>query len=348
MFSAGSVSGNTYLSGDVINLIGQSSVQIGPNGSSPTTISMLGNSSTGVSYVSVSAKNISLLANAIPDDTTGSPSLIIGGPSVGSILFDTTGISLISPTLPTSISTTRLKFPVYNNPYDSTTTHKVLTRADSDGGVELATFSDLTNSQFGLDENTEAGSMFWVNMTGASADTPEVETLAPGLVGQVLTIGSTGIPEWAASSGGIVQSIADTDSIDLSLDANGELTADVRISSATGNTAQIVSTSGEEGLYVPPSELDGIITTEGDLIVGGTSGVPEALSVGSQGQVLSVGSSGLEWTTPSTGTNWYLGAFTTAQRPASPTEGQYGYDTTIDCVIWYIGGYWKNSAGAIV
>ncbi len=72
------------------------------------------------------------------------------------------------------------------------------------------------------------------------------------------------------------------------------------------------------------------------------------LAPGTAGQVLSVGSSGLEWATPSTGTEWYLGAFTSAQRPASPTEGQYGYDTTIDCVIWYIGGYWKNSAGAIV
>ena len=172
-----------------------------------------------------------------------------------------------------------------------------MTRTDTTGSVELATFSELTNEQFGLDENTEAGSMFWVNMTGASADTPEVETLAPGLVGQVLTIGASGVPEWAngGGGGGIVQSIADTDSVDLSLEANGELTADVRISSATGNTAQIVSTSGEEGLYVPASELDGVITAEGDLIIGGASGVPEALSVGSQGQVLSVGSSGPEW-----------------------------------------------------
>lgn len=44
----------------------------------------------------------------------------------------------------------------------------------------------------------------------------------------------------------------------------------------------------------------------------------------------------------------YLGTFTTANRPASPAEGQYGYDTSIDCVIWYVGGQWKDSAGAIV
>lgn len=48
------------------------------------------------------------------------------------------------------------------------------------------------------------------------------------------------------------------------------------------------------------------------------------------------------------GTVWYCGSFTTVNRPANPTEGQYGYDTTIDCVIYYIGGEWKNSAGAIV
>lgn len=48
------------------------------------------------------------------------------------------------------------------------------------------------------------------------------------------------------------------------------------------------------------------------------------------------------------GTEWYCGSFTTANRPSNPTEGQYGYDTTIDCVIYYIGGEWKNSAGATV
>ena len=314
--------------------------------SSPLSFSMSG--SNGQSSISMSAKSVSLMAAPLPTDT-GTASFSIGGPMIGSLLFGTSGVSLLNPTLPTYITTTELKLPGYNNAYDSSATHKLMTYAYSDAGVELAEFSDITNDQFGLDSSTEAGSMFWVNMTGDSADTPEVEILAPGSVGQVLTIGASGVPEWAnGGGGGIVQSIADTDSVDLSLDANGELTADVRISPATGNTAQIVSTSGEEGLYVPASELDGIITTEGDLIVGGASGVPEALSVGSQGQVLSVGSSGLEWTTPSVGTNWYLGAFTTAQRPANPTEGQYGYDTTIDCVIWYIGGNWKNAAGAIV
>lgn len=166
-----------------------------------------------------------------------------------------TGLSFIYPTLPIFVNTNDLRLPAYAKAYDTTDTHKLMTRADTTGSVELATFSELTNEQFGLDENTSAGTIFYVDQV---ADTVE---------------------------------------------------------------------PGDPQTYHPEVEK---------------------LSPGTTGQVLSVGSSGLEWTTPSTGTNWYLGAFTTAQRPASPTEGQYGYDTTIDCVIWYIGGYWKNSAGAIV
>jgi len=37
------------------------------------------------------------------------------------------------------------------------------------------------------------------------------------------------------------------------------------------------------------------MTAEGDLIVGGTSGTPTRLTIGSQGQLLKVGSSGIEW-----------------------------------------------------
>lgn len=262
--------------------------------SSPLSFSMSG--SSGQSSISLSAKSVSLMASTIPTDT-GNATVAIGGPTIGTLLFNTTGVSLINPTLPTSITTTELKLPAYNNAFDSTTTHKVMTYAYSDAGVELAMFADLTNEQFGLDENTEAGTMFWVNMTGASADTPEVETLDPGSVGQVLTIGSDGLPEWANGGGG--------------------------------------------GMVNP-------MTSYGDIIVGGASGEPEALASGTEGQVLTVGSSGLEWATPGGGTNWYLGVFTSATRPSTPTEGQYGYDTTIDCVIWYIGNQWKNAAGAIV
>ena len=110
--------------------------------------------------------------------------------------------------------------------------------------------SDLTNEQFGLDENTVSGSILVVEQVGdPGEEEPSVVVVPPGTQGQVLTVGSTGIPEWV---------------------------------------------------------------------------------------------------TPSVGTDWYCGSFTTANRPANPTEGQYGYDTTIDCVIWYIGNQWKNAAGAIV
>ena len=45
----------------------------------------------------------------------------------------------------------------------------------------------------------------------------------------------------------------------------------------------------------------GVMTSAGDLIVGGTSGTPERLGIGTQGQVLKVGSNGIEWGNDSAG-----------------------------------------------
>ena len=109
--------------------------------SSPLSFSMTG--SSGQSYISMSAKSISLVAATLPTDT-GTATVNVGGPMIGNMSFNTTGVNLIAPTLPTVISTTRLRFPVYNNAYDPTTTHTIMTRADSDGGVELAAMTDLT------------------------------------------------------------------------------------------------------------------------------------------------------------------------------------------------------------
>ena len=223
-------------------------------------------------------------------------------------------------------------------------------------------------------------------------------TLSIGTSGQVLTVNSSGAPEWLNPTGGAVQSVSSTDSISLSLDQNGNLTADINVDNTSGNVSFTVGSDGlygevefpvsdinsgsagisvsgdanneytvglvisdkadnileeindgnNDGLYVPPSSLDGIITTSGDLIIGNSSGEPEALSIGSSGQVLMVNTSGMPSWGNAGGTDWYCGSFSTANRPANPTEGQYGYDTTIDCVIYYIDGYWKNSAGAIV
>ena len=169
--------------------------------SSPLSFSMSGGS--GQSSISMSAKSMSLVAATIPTDT-GNATVAIGGPMIGTLLFNTTGVTLINPTLPTSVTTTELKLPAYNNAFDSTTTHKVMVHAASDGGVELAEMSDLTNEQFGLDDNTSSGTMLYVEQVADTVEPgdpqtyhPEVTKLAPGTTGQVLTVGSSGVPEWA-------------------------------------------------------------------------------------------------------------------------------------------------------
>ena len=62
----------------------------------------------------------------------------------------------------------------------------------------------------------------------------------------------------------------------------------------SGSYLVISSTGGGGGMVNP-------MTTSGDLIVGGDSGTPTRLAIGSQGQVLTVGTSGLEWVTVSGG-----------------------------------------------
>lgn len=74
------------------------------------------------------------------------------------------------------------------------------------------------------------------------------------------------------------------------------------------------------------------MTTAGDLIVGGTSGSPTRLGVGSNNQVLKVVSGNVEWAADSTGlssiTRNYGVAFT------NPSQGDVGYFSVADaCTI---------------
>ena len=275
-------------------------------------------------------------------------------------------------------------------------------------------------------------------IVGGASGTPSA--LSAGSVGQVLTIGASGVPEWANGGGGggmvnpmttandiiiggssgapsrlgvgspgqilkvgttgitwddeAVVSISDTDSIGLTIDQNGDLTADLKIDSSSGNVSLTAGSdglygnvefpvaaldsgspgilvsgnvdneyniglalseepdnilqlkdTGNEGLYAPPSELDGLITTAGDLIVGGASGVPDKLSVGTNGQVLTSNGTTAGWAVIP---GLYLGAFATAERPANAITGQCILDTTLGYIVYKYEDKWINSTGAYV
>lgn len=79
------------------------------------------------------------------------------------------------------------------------------------------------------------------------------------------------------------------------------------------------------------------------LAIDTANGWVDKMPVGTNGQILTANSSGNPvWKT------WCVGSFATTGRPESPTEGQFGFDTTINNMIWYIGGHWLNAAGSIV
>lgn len=368
---------------------------------SPTNININGSTAN----LSASAKSISMIAAVGSNDSgtasfnagsingtttiSGSSISLIGAPN-GTLSINSTGMNIILPTLPIMISTTAVRIPVYNRPYDSTRTYELMARDTTEGYIDKVPMADVFAAGSPM---TSYGDLIY----GGASGTPS--RLAIGSTGQVLTVNASGVPEWAnGGGGGAVQSVSDTDSISLTLDQNGDLTADLNVDNSSGNVSLTVGNDGlygevefpvaaldsgspgilvtgnivneysigivisnrqdnileevdddlNNGLYVPPSELDGLITTAGDLIVGGASGEPEALSAGTEGQVLTINASGVPSWGNAGGTNWYCGSFTTANRPANPTEGQYGYDTTIDCIIYYIGNYWRTAAGAIV
>ena len=92
-----------------------------------------------------------------------------------------------------------------------------------------------------------------------------------------------------------VKSLIGLNPIDISTDVNDEYTVSLAVSNKTGNTVEIVDDQGQDtpGIYVPPSPLDGLITSAGDLIVGDSNGDPSALAKGSKYETLSVDVNGV-------------------------------------------------------
>lgn len=77
-------------------------------------------------------------------ESTGGAAVTVSSTGNNSIVLNSTGISLTSQSLPISVSTNDLRLQSYAKAYDSTDTHKILTRADTTGSIELASTSDLT------------------------------------------------------------------------------------------------------------------------------------------------------------------------------------------------------------
>lgn len=96
--------------------------------------------------------------------------------------------------------------------------------------------------------------------------------------------------------------------IQSNLDSIGEnelvLVTDKAVPIPTSNdSGKVVSvnTSGEYELSTPSSGMSNPMTTQGDIIYGGSSGTPTRLAKGTSGQVLTMGSIYPQWSTPSSG-----------------------------------------------
>lgn len=147
--------------------------------------------------------------------------------------------------------------------------------------------------------------------------------LAEGTVGQVLSVGSSGIAWSAAASGGMTNPMT----------AVGDLitggTSGAPTKLPIGTTGQVLSVNSGTPAWVSPSPsgMANPMATAGDLIVGGTGGTPTRLGEGANGQVLSIVSGLPAWGNPTgdflkNGTVAMTGAFNAGgQNILSYTDG---------------------------
>lgn len=83
-----------------------------------------------------------------------------------------------------------------------------------------------------------------------------------------------------------------------SADENDKISVGLLRSDRENNILEVIDASGEEGLYVPKSALEDVMTSAGDMILGGVEGAPEVLHKGTEGQVLTTRQDGtVGWTT---------------------------------------------------
>lgn len=177
--------------------------------------------------------------------------------------------------------------------------------------------------------------------------------LAVGTNGQVLTLAS-GTATWASLP---TPTLASDSDVTITSPAAGDRLvynagtskwvnqqptlageSDVALSSpATGQVLTYNSTSGKWSNATPTTYMSNPMTTAGDVIVGGASGAPGRLAVGSNGQVLTVVAGALAWATPTAGSSTL--AADTDVAISSPTNGQVlTYNST--------SGKWVNQASS--
>ena len=91
-----------------------------------------------------------------------------------------------------------------------------------------------------LNPMTEEGDIVYAGPSGVP------EALGIGQEGQVLMVGPSAVPEWTTLPPSPIRDVSDTTTVDLEVDGDGVLSADVIISDASGNAL-----TDDNGLYAP-------------------------------------------------------------------------------------------------
>ena len=143
---------------------------------------------------------------------------------------------------------------------------------------------------------------------------------------------------------GFIESVSDTDSIDLTVDANGDLTAALKLDTVDpGNVSLSVTSDGLKGEVVIPSPSV-VDSSTIDLSVDANGAISASAVISSEtGNQLS-DNNGLFVPEPE---SLYLGAFPATARPSDAETGQYILDTDLGYMIFKDGNAWINAAGGV-
>lgn len=148
-----------------------------------------------------------------------------------------------------------------------------------------------------------------------------------------------------------ITSVANTPSIELNVDQNGQLTSDLKIDTTNEGNVHLAIT--QDGLVasadIPVDYINNVVETDTVILAVDNGDLSATAKVSSKGDnqtdpanALEIEQDGL-WSP-----TLYLGHCESSARPSDAITGQYIFDTDLGYCLYRHGGAWVNSTGAII
>jgi hypothetical protein len=274
---------------------------------------------TGTGVSSFSAGSTGLTPN----------SATLGGIVLAGILNASSGGSGVAGTL------TGLLYANGTGTYTVATTAQALTLIGTvpiaNGGTGQTTAITAFNA---LSPLTTSGDILYANATNSST------RLAIGTTGQILSV-VAGFPAWTTLSSSVVTSFSGGSTGFLPVSpSTGAISLSGTLNILNGGTGQTTANAAFNALSP--------MTTAGDIIYGGSSGLATRLGIGTTGQILTVVSGNPSWATLSSSAVTTLSFGTTGLTPSTATSGVITVAGTLNVANGGTGVTASSGANSVV